>query len=153
MFSALDLLLRRIVSHGDLTVIDSDGVAHRYGDASGSPVVARIRDRATERQLVLDPQLALGEAYMFGRLEMQKGRIYDLLELVLKNGQMHPLPRWTAIASAVRFLLRRLTQFNPVFRARRNVARHYDIDGRIYDLFLDRDRQYSCAYFETPMSS
>jgi cyclopropane-fatty-acyl-phospholipid synthase len=147
MFSALDLLLRRIVSHGDLTVIDSDGVAHRYGDASGSPVVARIRDRATERQLVLDPQLALGEAYMFGRLEMQKGRIYDLLELVLKNGQMHPLPRWTAIASAVRFLLRRLTQFNPVFRARRNVARHYDIDGRIYDLFLDRDRQYSCAYF------
>jgi cyclopropane-fatty-acyl-phospholipid synthase len=147
MFSPLDLLLRRIAPTGDLTVIDSQGVARRYGDASGPPVRVRILDRATERQLVLDPQLALGEAYMSGRLEMQQGRIYDLLELVLSNARKHPLPHWTEVANAGRYLLRRLMQFNPVSRARRNVARHYDIDGAIYDLFLDRDRQYSCAYF------
>jgi cyclopropane-fatty-acyl-phospholipid synthase len=97
---------------------------------------------------VLDPQLALGEAYMHGRLVVEQGRVYDLLELVLSNAQHHPPPRWTATVDAARYLVRRLRQFNPSGRARRNVAHHYDIDGAIYDLFLDRDRQYSCAYFE-----
>jgi cyclopropane-fatty-acyl-phospholipid synthase len=105
-------------------------------------------DPKVERQIALDPQLALGEAYMQGRLVMEQGRVYDLLEVVLGNLRRHPLPLWTATFDAARYLLRRLSQFNPSRRARRNVAHHYDIDGRIYDLFLDRDRQYSCAYFE-----
>jgi cyclopropane-fatty-acyl-phospholipid synthase len=67
---------------------------------------------------------------------------------VLMNAQHHPLPRWTGTVDAARYLIRRLKQFNPAGRARRNVAHHYDIDGTIYDLFLDQDRQYSCAYFE-----
>jgi cyclopropane-fatty-acyl-phospholipid synthase len=53
----------------------------------------------------------------------------------------------------VRYLLRRLQQFNPRFRARRNVAHHYDLDGRLYRLFLDGDQQYSCGYFESPDQS
>jgi cyclopropane-fatty-acyl-phospholipid synthase len=101
-----------------------------------------------ERRLILDPQLALGEAYMRGQLVLEAGRIYDFLELVLSNAQHHPPPRWTATADAARYLIRRIKQFNPSRRAQRNVAHHYDIDGAIYDLFLDRDRQYSCAYFE-----
>jgi cyclopropane-fatty-acyl-phospholipid synthase len=53
----------------------------------------------------------------------------------------------------LRFLTRRLRQLNLRSRARRNVAHHYDLDGRLYSLFLDADRQYSCAYFETPDQS
>jgi cyclopropane-fatty-acyl-phospholipid synthase len=148
MHRLLDAILRRIVKVGYLTFVDSSGRPHRYGDGSGSPVVVRANDRRTERQLVMDPQLALGEAYMHGRLVMEQGRVYDLLELMLSNARAHPLPYWTAGFDAVRYLLRRLNQFNPSRRARRNVAHHYDIDGAIYDLFLDGDRQYSCAYFE-----
>jgi cyclopropane-fatty-acyl-phospholipid synthase len=84
---------------------------------------------------------------MHGRLQMLEGRIYDFLELVLSNLQAKPLPTWTQSFRAGRFMARRMMQFNPAGRSRRNVAHHYDIDGAIYDLFLDRDRQYSCAYF------
>lgn len=147
MFSLLDVLLRRIVRHGDLTFIDAAGRPHRYGDGSGAPVVARVADAWLEKQLVIDPQLALGEAYMDGRLTLEQGRIYDLLELILSNAREHPAPRWTEALDVFRYLLRRLWQFNPTERSRRNVAHHYDINGAIYDLFLDKDRQYSCAYF------
>jgi cyclopropane-fatty-acyl-phospholipid synthase len=54
---------------------------------------------------------------------------------------------------ALRFMLRRIEQFNLRRQSRRNVAHHYDLDGRVYALFLDSDRQYSCAYFENPQSS
>jgi len=148
MYRLLDAILQRIVKVGDLTFVDGSGRPHRYGDGSGGAVVVRAMDRKVERQLAIDPQLALGEAYMSGRIVMDQGRVYDLLELVLSNARNHPLPRWTASFDAARYLLRRLSQFNPSRRARRNVAHHYDIDGSIYDLFLDRDRQYSCGYFE-----
>jgi cyclopropane-fatty-acyl-phospholipid synthase len=147
MFTLLDILLHRIVHRGSLTLIDADGTPHHYGDNSPPGVVARLTDHRIERQLVRDPELALGEAYMDGRLQMVEGRIYDFLELILSNLKTDPLPGWTKGFRAGRYVLRRLMQFNPTWRARRNVAHHYDIDGAIYDLFLDRDRQYSCGYF------
>jgi cyclopropane-fatty-acyl-phospholipid synthase len=148
MFTLLDVLLRRIVRHGNLTVTDAAGVAHHYGNGSGPAVALRLTDQKIERRLVRDPQLALGEAYMDGQLVMQQGRIYDLLEVVLSNAQWQEFPRWTKSLDATRYLVRRMLQFNPARRAQRNVAHHYDIDGSIYDLFLDADRQYSCGYFE-----
>jgi cyclopropane-fatty-acyl-phospholipid synthase len=147
MFTLLDILLRRIVLRGSLQLIDADGIAHGYGDGGPPRVSVRLADRRLERQLVRDPPLALGEAYMHGRLQMVDGGIYDFLELILSNLESEPLPSWTKSFNAARYLLRRLRQFNPSGRARRNVAHHYDIDGAIYDLFLDSDRQYSCGYF------
>ena len=147
MLMLLDVMLRRIVRRGDLTFIDANGLSHRYGDGAGAPVVVRVRERAVEWHLVLDPQLALGESYMRGALSMERGGIYDLLELLLSNAQAHPVPAWARCLDLLRYLIRRAAQFNPAGRARRNVAHHYDIDGAIYDLFLDSDRQYSCAYF------
>ena len=151
MHRLLDSLLRRIVRTGDLKLIDSQGNVHRYGDGAGPPIVARIADKWLEHRLLLDPHLALGEGYMSGRLRMERGRIYDLVAVLARNAQQRPLPQWTAGFDAVRFIVRRIMQFNPSDRARRNVAHHYDIDGAIYDLFLDRDRQYSCGYFSDGM--
>jgi cyclopropane-fatty-acyl-phospholipid synthase len=147
MFKLLDVLLRRIVRRGSLGFTDALGQTHSYGDGTGAPVVVRATDAWLEKQLVFNPQLALGEAYMDGRLLMEQGRIYNLLELLLSNARQQALPSWTHGLDAARYLARRLMQFNPSGRARRNAAYHYDIDRAIYDLFLDRDRQYSCAYF------
>ena len=69
---------------------------HRYGDGRGRSVVVQVADKRLERHLVLDPQLALGEGYMHGRLKMVEGRIYDFLELLLSNIQHQPEPGWTA---------------------------------------------------------
>jgi cyclopropane-fatty-acyl-phospholipid synthase len=108
----------------------------------------QLRDRRTVRRLALNPELALGEAYMEGDLAPLDGSIHDVLAVLLANLKANPngvlvtrLRRWAA------HVFRPLDQFNAGRRAQRNVAHHYDLDGRLYSLFLDRDRQYSCAYF------
>ena len=151
MYRLLDMLLRRVVRAGNVILIDPQGMPHRYGDGTGSAVVARITDKWLPPRLLVDPHLALGEAYMSGRLRMERGQIYDLLSILASNVQKRPLPYWAAAFDAARFIMRRIMQFNPTARAHRNVAHHYDIDGAIYDLFLDRDRQYSCGYFANGM--
>ncbi|MGA8692023.1 MAG: class I SAM-dependent methyltransferase [Methyloceanibacter sp.] len=148
MFRPLRHVLDRIVTTGYLLLIDAGGRAHAFGDRSGPPVVARITDRRTERLLVFNAALAVGEAYMDGRLVIEQGTIYDFLELILANLDYAHWPRWAKGFETLRFTTRRLRQFNPLPRARRNVAHHYDLDSRLYELFLDSDRQYSCAYFE-----
>src|SRR5262249_29125979 len=97
------------------------------------------------------PELKFGEAYMDGTLVVEQGTIADVLAIVL--GQGMEVPNWARPQWLLRYVARRLRQFNPPKRARRNVAHHYDLDSRLYSLFLDADRQYSCAYFETPDSS
>jgi cyclopropane-fatty-acyl-phospholipid synthase len=99
---------------------------------------------------VLDPDLKLGEAYMDGTSVVECGSIADFVDLVLDKKAW---PAWTAPIFALRYGWRRIKQLNLRARARRNVAHHYDLDGRLYALFLDSDRQYSCAYFENPQDS
>jgi len=90
---------------------------------------------------------------MNGTLVIEQGTIADLLELAMSQDASGKPPRWARPQWVMRYLLRRLAQFNVRFRSKQNVAHHYDLDGRLYSLFLDADRQYSCAYFENPEQS
>lgn len=148
MAHRLYALLKRLVVSGKLTVIDADGAACALGDGTGPEIIVRIKDRATERALARDPHLALGEAYMTGQVTIEKGSLYDLLWLLAINLTRYRKSGWERSLDAFRMAMRRLDQYNPVNRSRRNVAHHYDIDGAIYDLFLDSDKQYSCGYFQ-----
>lgn len=153
MNGLLRVALDRIVRRGHLTVVDSAGARLAFGDGIGPPVTVRFTDAAAESAVVRDPHLRLGEVYVDGRLRVEDGTIYDFLALLFANAREHRPPWWTGLPLAPRYLLRRLAQRNPIARARRNVAHHYDLDGRLYELFLDKDRQYSCAYFERPDAS
>ena len=144
----LRALLQNFIRRGALTVTTSRGTTFTCGDGSGKPVAVHITSRSAEWGLVLDPELRLGEAFMDGTFVVERGSIADALSLFMS--QPSELPQWARPQFLLRFLARRLAQFNPRRRARRNVAHHYDLDGRLYSLFLDADRQYSCAYFETP---
>ena len=93
----------------------------------------------------MDPDLKLGEAYMNGTLVVEDGSIADLLALGLSQACLGHPPRWTSLQWVLRYLHRRLQQFNERDRARKNVAPHYDLSAKLYSLFLDADRQYSCA--------
>ncbi len=108
----------------------------------------RIGSEAAAAQLLVRPDLYFGECYMSGELVVEAGTIYDLLALLLRNIEGRKWPAAIRYAYNVRRLFKALQQYNPVPRAKRNVAHHYDLSGELYDLFLDRDRQYSCAYFE-----
>src|SRR5262245_28330823 len=147
MFGPLRIVLRRVVRRGRLTMIDADSRSWHFGPEAHPSVSVRLSDKATERALARDPYLALGEAYMDGRMVMEEGSVYDLLALLMHGAETTRMPAWVKGLEGLRRGLRRLEQYNPAGRARRNVAHHYDIDGSIYDLFLDADRQYSCAYF------
>jgi cyclopropane-fatty-acyl-phospholipid synthase len=99
---------------------------------------------------LFDPQLAFGEAYMDGTLLIEDGRIEDLLGLLFLNMRRYGTHPLTKLTDRLRYLFRRLFQFNPAARSKRNVAHHYDLSDQLYRLFLDADQQYSCAYFATP---
>ncbi len=147
MQAALDAILRRFITAGRLSVRWPDGTLTSYG--SGEPEAAiAIRDRRTISRLIANPALAVGEAYMDGGLIPDARGIYHTLDLLvanlMANAEGHPIGR---LRAALGVLRRRIDQYNPAHRARRNVAHHYDLNGRLYSLFLDRDRQYSCAYF------
>ena len=148
--NALHRMLQTMLRRGTLDVIMPDGSRHRYGDGSGAPVVARLHNVAVVRHLVLNPELALGEAYMDGSLTIDGDDLQGFLGLVVRN--LHTAPRvwWHKPLWHLRIAMRRLTQNNVARRAQRNVAHHYDLSGRLYDLFLDDDKQYSCAYFRQP---
>ncbi len=147
----LSLLLRRAIKTGDLTLIDATGRTHRFGTAQQAPVVTvRLHDAALHRKLITNPELHAGEAYMDGSLTIEQGSLFDLLKLFgINQEQAPPLPG-RRLARALMPILRRAQQYNPIGRAKRNVAHHYDLSGELYDLFLDADRQYSCAYFTRP---
>jgi cyclopropane-fatty-acyl-phospholipid synthase len=150
MLKPLSFLLSSIVRKGDLTVVDPGGAVHCFGDGSGQPVRIEIADRRLEWHLVLDPEMAAGEGYMTGRLRVTQGNVYDFIALMMGNLAGQPFPFFAQMLATLRNWMRPLAQFNPARRAKRNVRHHYDIDPRIYDLFLDPDRQYSCAYFAEP---
>jgi cyclopropane-fatty-acyl-phospholipid synthase len=153
MFGILDRALKHVVKSGALAVRDPAGKVHTYGDGSGEQIVFKVVNKNTPLKLAVDPDLFLGEAYMNGEIELERGTIYDLLALLMANAEHRPVPAAVRLAEKARRAMKRAHQYNPVGKAKSNVAHHYDLSGALYDLFLDRDRQYSCAYFETPTSS
>jgi cyclopropane-fatty-acyl-phospholipid synthase len=148
------MLLAHLFSHGirygRLGVIDATGRRHVFGSEPGPSATIRLNDRSLHWKLLIHPYLYLPEAYMDGLLTIEEGSLYDLLDLFAINGETTETAGLVRIVDCARLMLRRLHQYNPIGRSRRNAAHHYDLSDQLYELFLDRDRQYSCAYFLSP---
>lgn len=140
--------LTRMIASGNLEVIGSDGSGGKFGDGSGPYVRIRFTSAAAERQVILNPDPGLPEAYMDGGFALEQGTLYDLLHILMSNVPEVDGSWWMRTINHLRNFLSRLHQINTPDRSRRNVHSHYDLDGRLYSLFLDPDMQYSCAYFE-----
>ena len=140
-------VLQQTIKIGRLTLIDATGKAHVFQGGPGPSQTIRLHDRSLHWRLLLNPKLAFGEAWMDEKITCEDGTIYDVLDLLGRNLahlEQHPSQAWREKLGR---LARLLHSYNPVGRSRRNVAHHYDLSGALYDLFLDKDRQYSCAYF------
>jgi cyclopropane-fatty-acyl-phospholipid synthase len=153
----LQKVLQRLIRCGQLTVIGPSGQRTTFGSPSDSPgardVVVRIIGRLTPIKLALHPDLYLGEAYMDGALVLERGSLWDLLELFGRNLERQKTRRSGLVFRAARLAANVLTQFNSRRMSRRNVAHHYDLSNEFYQLFLDDDLQYSCAYFADSTTS
>ena len=145
----LERFLGELELQGALLVTYPDGVTRTYGDEAGERVHIHIHSWNTLRRIALAPDPSVAEAYMDGELTFVEGNVADLLKVVYSGTPQLPGRETSPILpnERMRFLMRRLHQFNPKWRARENVQHHYDLSRTLYDLFLDSDRQYSCAYF------
>ncbi len=146
----LDRFLSQVISRGPLRVTFPDGTIRSYGSESGGGCAVVLHDPTLPRRIVLSPDMGVGEGYMDGTLTIEGDDVYGFLSLAIQNIATQAQPWFRRPLEGLRVLKRRFDQFNPVSRARANVAHHYDLSGELYDLFLDEDRNYSCAYFARP---
>jgi len=148
MPSTTSTMMKKIVRKGSLRLTLPTGASHTYGDGSESTIAIRVTDDEADHAIATDPALKLGEMYMEGRLILEEGNIFDFLSLLARNGiRKAATPRIIA-HSLARILAFQASSRLPINRNLKNVSHHYDLSAKLFDLFLDEDWQYSCAYFE-----
>ena len=146
----LDKHLQRLMRVGTLVLTYADGTTYRYGTGREPTVAVTLSDPAFPRKFILSPELTVGEAYMDGTLTIADDDVYGFLELAVMNRAEAGNVEVMRLLNALRVFVGRMKQFNPMGRSKANVAHHYDLSAKLYDLFLDSDRQYSCGYFKRP---
>lgn len=148
----LAAIATRVVRTGRLHVIDPAGRSHSFGPGGAPEVAIRIHDWASWTRIALHPSLAVGEAYMDGALTIEQGSLRDFLHVVTWTDEASGQQGFGAF-SLTRWMQRASKGFNSRNRARSNAKHHYDLSRRLYEIFLDADMQYSCAYFADGVQS
>lgn len=143
-------LVRQSIRMGTLELTLPDGRQISLGDGKSPTGTIHIHDSAVFLKFLRHPEVALGEAYMDGTMTVPNGDLKGLLTVLLRNSQAGNLPPMQAIARRARVALRHMSSLNSLRRSRRNVEQHYDLPVALYDLFMENDKQYTCAYFRQP---
>ncbi|NTF06610.1 class I SAM-dependent methyltransferase [Agrobacterium rubi] len=149
MASSLHALLGKIIKTGNLVVTGPGGL-QVFGDNTGKRVAINFTDQAAMDEIAADPALKLAEIYMEGRMAVVEGDIYDFLALIKSNTISEALTFGMVWRGMARIIASRIKMHLPVNHNKDNVAHHYDLSAKLFDLFLDEDWQYSCAYFNPP---
>jgi len=142
-------MMARVIRHGTLTLTLPDGSTHRFGDGSTPAVTARITDPGLPGYILRNPEMAIGDGYMNGTLTFADDDLHSFLHLIILNGKRSDAPSLLRAVMAARKGVQVGRQWNTRLRSRRNVAQHYDLTPEFYALFLEREMQYTCAYFAT----
>ncbi|HEX4801444.1 MAG TPA: cyclopropane-fatty-acyl-phospholipid synthase family protein [Sphingomicrobium sp.] len=153
--SLIGKLIDKLLEKGRITLITPGKAPRTYGKGGGKHLTVRFTDRKVAFDILMNPRLGLGEAYMDGRVIIEDGTILDLLEMIVGAN------RWEVMGEGRKALskgkasrtIKRFLSPNNLKRARKNVAHHYDLKDELYELFLDDDKQYSCAYWTDPNNS
>ena len=143
-------VLKKLNFDGTLEIIDSNEKIYKFG-SSNPQVRIRLKNKSIERKLFFNPNLYIGEAYMNEELIIEKGTIEEFLNLItncyedfISNNKFYKFYEYLSS------IFMPLQQINQLVNSKNNVAHHYDINEDLYKLFLDKDMQYSCAYFHNP---
>jgi len=156
--SLLHAVFRRLIKKGVVTLIEADGSRHVFGapDPAFPDITVRFHDTRVAFDIVRGPRLGFAEGFMDGRISFEQGDIMAFVGLIRTNNPWEKgldIEKKGPVRRAFKRAARRWNQINFRRQSKRNVAHHYDLSGQLYDLFLDRDRQYSCAYFTDPANS
>ena len=145
----LSRVLRPLIRTGRLTVIDAGGTPYVFGTEEQPAITVRLHDPKLHWKLALNPGLYAGEAWMDGTLTVEDGSLYDFLDLFGRNLGTAGLQSFKSPLRHLKRMKRGFHGLNDRWRSERNVAHHYDLSDEMYGLFLDSERQYTCAYHPT----
>ena len=146
--------LNKLIKHDGFILIDSNSKKFVIGNPiKENPIILKLLDKSLNYKLLLNPDLYFGEAYTNGSLKIENGTLTEFLEIILKNIGRKNINIYGKIINKLKGSYRYLTNFNKGFISKKNVNHHYDISEKLYDLFLDSNRQYSCAYFKNENES
>ena len=151
--SLIGRLVDKLLTKGSITLKLPGKTPRTYGPGGGKHLTIRFTDRKVAFDIVKNPRLGIGEAYMDERVIIEDGTILDLLELIVGSNRWEEKGEGRAALSRGKKRIARFFRRNDPRRARHNVAHHYDLKDELYELFLDDDKQYSCAYFTDPSNS
>ena len=141
--------LNNLIKYDGFVLVDSNSRKHVIGKPiKENPIIIKLLDKSLNYKLLLHPDLYFGEAYTNGSLKIDNGTLTEFLEIALKNIGKNDINLYGKILNQLRGTYRYLTNFNKGIKSKKNVSHHYDISEKLYDLFLDSNRQYSCAYFK-----
>lgn len=137
-----DILADYPIRIGRLTIIDPDGQdITLQGEKQGPEATIRISEKKLLRRIALIPDLYLGEGYMDGKVTVEEGTLFNVLDFCACN--LMPQATNEKPNTSKQEAIKR----NVIGIAKQNVAHHYDLSRDLFKLFLDEDMQYSCAYF------
>ena len=146
--------LNKIIKYDGFILIDYDSKKYEIGKPlKENPIQIRLLDKSLNYKLLLNPDLYFGEAYTDGSLIIENGSLTDFLEIAFKNIGRGDINFYSKIFNKIKGTYRYFTNFNRIINSKKNVSHHYDISEKLYDLFLDKKRQYSCAYFKNENDS
>ncbi len=150
----LTRFLNKLFKDDGFVLIDANSREYIVGNPKKkNPIKIRLLDKSLHYKLLLLPDLYFGEAYSNGSLVIENGTLTEFLEIALKNIGRKEVNSFAKVIKKIKGTYRYLTNFNLISKSKRNVAHHYDISEKLYDLFLDKNRQYSCAYFKNENDS
>jgi cyclopropane-fatty-acyl-phospholipid synthase len=146
--------LNNLIKHDGFVLIDSNSKKFVIGNPiKENPIILKLLDKSLNYKLLLNPDLYFGEAYTNGSLVIENGTLTEFLEIAIRNIGTQNINDYGKILNKLKGFYRYLTNFNKGFISKKNVSHHYDISEKLYDLFLDTNRQYSCAYFKNENDS
>ncbi len=141
--------LNNLIQHDGFELVDANSKKYVIGNPiKKKPIVLKLLDQKLMQKLLINPDLYFGEAYMNGSLVIENGTITEFLDLAFRNIGRGDINFYGTVIKKIKGTFRYLTSFNKILKSKENVAHHYDISEKLYDLFLDKNRQYSCAYFK-----
>jgi len=146
--------LNKLIKHDGFVLIDNNLKKFVIGNPiKENPIILKLFDKSLNYKLLINPDLYFGEAYTNGSLIIENGTLTEFLEIAFRNIGKKDINIYGKIFNKLKGSYRYLTNFNKGFISKQNVSHHYDISEKLYDLFLDSNRQYSCAYFKNENES
>ena len=145
-FRILKFILKKLIKSRSI-LIKTDDTEYLI-DNGNDPLILRINNKNFLKKIYYAPSLVLTEGYMDKDYELENTSFFEFSDLLIENYNKYLEKISNTIFFRIFLIINPLFQLNFIKSSKNNVASHYDLSDKLYDLFLDETRQYSCAYFE-----